>query len=160
MATPRKTPEKPVVFILNLDKDQQYENFFDSIYADLIDSLCSKYRVQRARTVDPAKRYLSDPANRPAAILVTDPTVAKKKRSTVLEQVINYVKAGGVAIFAANFRSFITPPDMDKFWNTWGLGWTFGNYHRTDVFLNRYKDKYPDFDFRNGFTHTGCKLFR
>ena len=150
MATPQPTPEKPVLFILNLDKDQQYENFFDSIYPDLIESLCSKYRVQRARAVDPAKRYLSDPANRPVAILVTDPTVAKKKKSAILEQVINNVKAGGVAIFAANFSSFITPPDMDKFWNTWGLGWTFGNYHRTDVFLNRYEKIYSGFDFKDG----------
>ncbi len=138
MAAVQNAPEKPVLFILNLDKGQQYENMFDSIYSDLIDSLCSKYRVQRARAVDPAKRYLSDSANHPSAILVTDPTIAQKGQKAVLEQVIGYVKAGGMAIFAANFSSFITLPEMDDFWTTWGLAWKKGDYHRTDVFLNRY----------------------
>jgi hypothetical protein len=138
MATPQQTPDKPVVFLLNLDKEQQFEDLFDSIYPDLINSLCDKYRVQRARTVVPAKRYLSDPANHPVAILLPDPALAQKKNYPVLEQVTNYVKAGGVAIFAASFSSFISPPDMNKFWNTWGLSWKFGDYHRTDVFLNRY----------------------
>jgi hypothetical protein len=135
MATPQQTPDKPVVFLLNLENDE----LFDMIYPDLINSLYDKYEAQRISTVVPAKRYLSDPTNRPVAIFLPDPALAKKKNGPILEQVMNYVKAGGVAIFAATFSSFITPPNMDKFWNTWGLNWKFGDYHRTDVFLNRYE---------------------
>jgi len=59
--------EKPAVFILNLDKDQTYDGLFDCIYSDLVDSLAAKYRLQRARTLGAAQRYLSDAANRPIA---------------------------------------------------------------------------------------------
>jgi hypothetical protein len=44
--------------------------------------------------------------------------VTLKENSDVLEQVKSYVKAGGMAIFAASFSSFITPPAINKFWET------------------------------------------
>jgi hypothetical protein len=131
--------EKPVVFLLNLDKGQVYEGLFDSMYSNLVHSLAAKYRLQRARTLSAAQRYLSDPANQPIAILLPDPAVALEENSAILEQVKSHVKAGGIAIFAATFSSFISPPALDEFWEkTWGLRWKYGSYHRTDVHLNRY----------------------
>lgn len=124
------------MFILNLDKEQMYEGFFDSIYSDLITSLGAKYRIQRARSLSGAQRYLNE--HQPIAILLPDPAITLEQNSTALGQVREYVQAGGFAIFAGSFSSFITPPAMDEFWErSWGLDWKFGNYHRTDVYLNR-----------------------
>ena len=134
--TGQPPPEKLTVFILNLDKEQMYEGFFDSIYSDLLASLHAKYHIERARSLSEAQRYLNE--HQPIAILLPEPAVTLKQNSAALGQLREYVQAGGIAIFAGSFSSFITPPAMDKFWKrTWGLDWKFGNYHRTDVYLNR-----------------------
>ena len=131
--TTQPPPEKLTVFILNLDKEQ----LFDDLYSDLIASLGAKYHIQRARSLSEAQRQLNE--HQPIAILLPDPAVTLKQNSALLRQVKNYVQAGGVAIFACVFSSFITPPTMNKLWKTsWGLDWEKGNYHRTDVYLNRY----------------------
>ena len=135
--TTQPPPKKLTVFILNLDKEQPWENMFDSIYSTLITSLLAKYHVQRTRSLSGAQRHLNE--HQPIAVLLPDPAITLKKNSALLEQVINYVQAGGVAIFACSFSSFITPPNMNKLWKTsWGLDWKFGNYHRTIVYLDRY----------------------
>ena len=134
--TTQPPPQKLTVFILNLDKGQVYEDLFDSIYPDLLASLDAKYHIQRARSLSEAQRNFNE--HQPIAILLPDPAVTLKQNSAVLGQVREYVQAGGFAIFAGMFSSFITPPAMDKFWKrSWGLDWKFGNYHRTDVYLNR-----------------------
>jgi hypothetical protein len=134
--TTQPPPEKLTVFILNLDKEQVYEDLFDNIYSDLIASLDAKYHIQRARSLSEAQRHLNE--HQPIAILLPDPAVTLEQNSAVLGQVRKYVQAGGFAIFSGSFSSFITPPAMDKFWErSWGLDWKFGNYHRTDVYLNR-----------------------
>jgi hypothetical protein len=149
MTTSQQLPEKPVVFILNLDEEQMFEGLFDSIYSDLIYSLAAKYRLKRARKLGAAQRFLSNAANRPIAILLPDPAVTMEQNSTVLALVTSYAQAGGVVIFAATFSGFITPHAMNKFWDeSWGLGWKFGEYYRTDVYLNRYfSSKYLDLLF-------------
>ena len=140
--TTQPTPKKLTVFILNLDKEQMWQNMFDSIYSNLIVSLDAKYHVQRARSLSGAQRYLNE--HQPIAILLPDPAVTLEQNSALLGQVINYVQAGGFAIFACLFSSFITPPDMNKLWKTsWGLDWKFGNYHRTNVYLNKYVTYVP-----------------
>jgi hypothetical protein len=132
------TETRPTVFVLNFDEGETYQGFFDAIYADFIASLTSKYRVQRARKPDSAIKYLNNAGNRPVAILLVDPAVIKKGNSAVLERVKAYVHRGGTAVFMASFSSFITPLDMKKFWSThWGLNWQSGDYHRTDVSVNR-----------------------
>ena len=128
--------EKLDVFILNLDKGQMYEGLFDSIYPDLLASLHARYHIQRARSLGEAQHHLNE--HHPIAILLPDPAVTLKQNSAVLGQLKEYVQAGGIAIFAGSFSSFIAPPAMDKFWgSSWGLGWKFGTYHGTDVYLNR-----------------------
>ena len=130
------TQEKPTVFILNLDKGQVYEGLFDSIYPDLLASLHAKYHIQRSRSLKEAQRHLNE--HQPIAILLPDPAVTLKQNAAVLGQVREYVQAGGIAVFAGLFSSFIAPPAMDRFWKGgWGLDWKFGDYHRTDVYLNR-----------------------
>ena len=132
----QSSAEKPEVFILNLEQGQVYEGLFDSIYPDLLASLHARYHVQRARSLKEAQRHLNE--HQPIAILLPDPAVTQKQNSAVLGQLKEYVHAGGIAIFAGSFSSFITPSAMDKFWgSSWGLGWKSGTYHRTDVYLNR-----------------------
>ncbi|QDS72811.1 hypothetical protein FKW77_006631 [Venturia effusa] len=129
---------KPVVFVLCLDQGQQWQDFFDKMYADQIDSLSSKYRIVRARKADAAKRYLANAQNKPIAIIITDPGAAQKSNSGVLDLVKAYVQKGGIAVFMANFSSFMRPDDMDKLWKEqWGLDWKMADYHRTELHLNR-----------------------
>lgn len=129
---------KPTVFILCLDKEEEWEGLFDQSYADLIESLASKYRIQRARKADAALRYLSNSDNRPVAILIVDPGLSKATHVSVLNHVKEYVRGGGTAVFMANFSSFIRPAKLNNFWKKqWGLDWQMGDYHRTDVYLNR-----------------------
>ena len=126
------------VFILNLDEDEEYNGLFDLICSDLIESLAAKYRIQRTRKPDAAQRYLSNSENRPIAILIVDPGVVQAANITVLNQVKEYVRGGGIAVFMASFSSFVRPLDMNRHWKEhWGLDWQFGDYHRTDAHLNR-----------------------
>ena len=135
--TTQPPPEKLTVCILNLDKEKHYESLFDMIYPDLIASLDAKYHIPRACSLSEAQRHLNE--HQPIAILLPDAAVTMKENSALLTQVTNYVQAGGFAIFACSFSGFVAPPTMNKFWKTsWGLDWKFGNYHRTDVYLNRY----------------------
>jgi hypothetical protein len=130
--------EKPAIFILNLDKDQNFEGLFDAIYPDMIESLTAKYHVQRARQRDAALRYLSSSENNPVAILIVDVGVTKKANASILDQVKAYITAGGTAVFMGTFSSFIRPRDMNSIWTQhWDLGWLMGDYLRTDVYLNR-----------------------
>ena len=100
MSNPTVTSQvNPVVLILNLDKNEMFEGLFDAIYADLIRSLTSKYRVQRARDPDVAQRYLSDSENHPVAILIVDAGAVRLKNARVLDLVKSYVKSGGIAVF-------------------------------------------------------------
>src|ERR1700755_2967600 len=89
MTTPVSPPptDRPTIFILCLDKEQMYEGMFDSMYSALIDSLLSIARLQRARTLDAARRYLSNPENRPTAILIPDPSLTIPENMPVLDQV-------------------------------------------------------------------------
>jgi ribonuclease HI len=138
LGAPKQTEARSTVFVLNMDKGETYEGFFDAIYADLIASLTSRYRVQRVRKPDSALKYLNNAENRPVAILIVDPAVVKKANVAVLERVKTYVRAGGTAVFMANFSSFITATTMKMLWSThWGLDWQSGDYHRTDVSTNR-----------------------
>jgi hypothetical protein len=129
---------KPQIFILCLDEKELYYGLFDKFYSRLIDSLACKARLLRARTTDAAKRYLSNADNRPIAILITEPGVAKPENGHLLEFVKSYVRWGGVAIMMASFSSFIRGDVMDEFWSKhWNLSWRRGDYYRTDVHLNR-----------------------
>jgi hypothetical protein len=101
--TTQSPSEKLTVFILNLDKEQTYEDLFDNIYSDLIASLDAKYHIQRARSLGEAQSYLNE--HQPIAILLLDPAVTLKQNSAVLGQVRNYVQAGGFAIFSCSFSS-------------------------------------------------------
>ncbi|KAG5205997.1 Transcription factor [Trichophyton interdigitale] len=121
----------PRIFLLSLET----EAFFDEMYKDLIDSLLSKAKVQRARKLDPALRYLSEYT--PDAIFATDAALLKTKYATVLEKVISYVRRGGTIVFGATFSSFAKPDHLNRFFEfSWGLPWKAGSYHRTTVHVN------------------------
>jgi hypothetical protein len=125
------------ILILNLE-DEEDDGLFDSIYSDLIESLAAKYRIQRTHKPDAAQRYLSNSENRPIAILIVDAGVVEAANITVLNQVKEYVRGGGIAVFMASFSSFVRPLEMNIHWKEhWGLDWQFGDYYRTDVHLNR-----------------------
>lgn len=133
--TTQAPAEKPSVLILNLETELVYDGLFYGLYSGLVASLEAEHHIERARSLGEAQRYLNE--HQPVAIIIPDPALTLKRNSSLLQQVRSYVHAGGCAICSCLFSSFITPLDMNKFWQTgWGLDWKFGKYYRTDVHLN------------------------
>lgn len=109
-------------------------SFFDEIHTHLLSGLRSKTRVEQASTANDATKFLSSPNLK--AVLVVDPGITSAKHSRVSQSLHKFVHDGGIAVFAGLFSSFISPPDMKKFWSTpWNLSWQMGSYGRRDFDL-------------------------
>ncbi|GAD98452.1 hypothetical protein MGYG_05903 [Paecilomyces variotii No. 5] len=125
-------PQGPRVFLLALDS----QPWFDEMYSHLIDKLYAHAKIQRASTPDAAIRYLS--ANNPHAILAIDPGLTNPSNSRVLDEVLTYVRSGGVLVFCCLFSSFVNGPTFNQFMRSkLNFPWEFGDYHRTTVYLNQ-----------------------
>lgn len=76
------------------------------------------------------------------AVILADGALAQEAKYDRLRlKVIDYANSGGTVIFGATFASFIRPDKFDSFmWESWGLLWRFGDYHRTIVYLNKDND--------------------
>ncbi|KAI9696608.1 MAG: hypothetical protein M1836_005627 [Candelina mexicana] len=121
---------RPVIFLLALDQ----QSFWDELYSNLVDSLAAKATIKRATKPRPALDYLTN--NTPSAIIVTDPAIVKSNRTTnaVRDKVIAYVRAGGTAVLATLFSSFVRPNDLTNWFRaSWDLPWQSGGYHRTTL---------------------------
>ncbi|KAJ2896267.1 hypothetical protein MKZ38_005721 [Zalerion maritima] len=73
----------------------------------------------------------------PRGIFIPDTGITTEKNKAVTQQVIQFVRAGGTAVFGAVFSSSIRPPDFDRYFEkSWSLPWKFAGYYRTTVFRN------------------------
>ncbi|KAF3764088.1 hypothetical protein M406DRAFT_339791 [Cryphonectria parasitica EP155] len=127
---------KPRVLLISLD----LQPFFDDQYSALIDALCNRATIQRAKTADPAIRKLSEDESAPlVAVLITDAVLANKKNTgkRVWDAVLAYVRRGGTAVVMGHFSSFVKPLNVKPFFEQAGLPWEAGVYHRTTTSLNR-----------------------
>ncbi|KAJ9645261.1 hypothetical protein H2201_005607 [Coniosporium apollinis] len=124
--------EKPRILLLSLANKE----WFDEMYSRLINTLAEGATLQRASKPDAALRYLAN--NTPQAILVTDAGLAERNHSAVLARVVEYARSGGIVVVGCMFSSFMSRPKMEAFFRDgWNLPWRYGDYHRTDVHLNR-----------------------
>lgn len=131
-AGPSKTDVKLAsVMLLSLDN----QDFFEKIHEHLLTALRSKARVSQVLTKTQALKELSSPDL--TAVLITDPGISERKNAEVLTQLVAFVKSGGAVVIGGLFSSFITPPNMDKFFlQGWGLPWKMGDYNRSNFNLN------------------------
>jgi hypothetical protein len=132
--TAQPTTTQPRILLLSLET----EFFFEDLYAPLIDLLSSRATLQRVTKPDAARRYLN--ANTPDAILITDPALVDREPiyAQILAQVVAYVRAGGIAVFACVFSSFVSYIDLDAFFaRAFVLPWTTGSYQGAPFVLNR-----------------------
>jgi hypothetical protein len=88
-------------------------------------------------TLEGANHYLSNPTTKPVAILFLDTYIADKKNAAALTRIQDYVKYGGMVIFASTFSSFMKPAVMNDFWKKWCKTWKYGDYDRLDTNYNR-----------------------
>ena len=124
---------RPSIALISLD--QAYASDFENIYADLIIQFAAQSTLQRCNDVNSMVDYLTNTT--PSAIIFTDPGIATKPNARATEKLKEYVSNGGTAIFACTFSSFITPPQMSKFWSSnFYFPWQSGSYLRTEVRLN------------------------
>ena len=122
---------RPEIVLLSL----AHQSFFDEMYSSLIDTFHRSVDLKRAKTASGAIRYLA--TNRPKVIIITDEGLTKAKNSEVLDQVIAYLRNGGLVIVGFHFTCF-TPMDVfDEFFSEgFGLPWKHGDYHRTTFQFN------------------------
>ena len=118
------------IFLLSL----AFQNFLDEMYSSLIDGLSRSAQLKRAKSASGAINYLE--ANNPRAILVTDEGLTEAKNRAVLENVMSYVRNGGLVIVGLHFPNFATFDVINGFFETFGLPWRSGNYHRDEFQLN------------------------
>lgn len=72
----------------------------------------------------------------PSAALFTDGMITRPENSRVLARLIEYVRAGGTAVFGAQFGNTVSVLDLSPFFNKWGLAWHRGDYRRDTFALN------------------------
>lgn len=129
-------PAAPVVLIISLDGAK---DMFLNIDKHLMAELGQRADIIHATEPGEAAVALS---TRPSAVLVTEPSIIDKKKKSLLDQLVAYVKGGGTVVFAGQFSSFLRPPDMNKmFEKVWGLPWRSGSYTSGENYLRPGRDE-------------------
>ncbi|KAL6233780.1 hypothetical protein BDW75DRAFT_183260 [Aspergillus navahoensis] len=124
--------DKPQILLLCLS----YRAFLDEIYSPLFNSLLEVAHIKRATTASAAIRALASTTFK--AVIIADEGLTERDTANqeVLASVKTYIENGGLAIAGLQFPSF-TPMDRFKaFFQTFGLPWKGGDYHRTTFQLN------------------------
>ncbi|KAL8773888.1 MAG: hypothetical protein Q9209_001318 [Squamulea sp. 1 TL-2023] len=116
--------------------DETQTSIFDDLYQSLCAEINKKYKTIQARSTADATPLLSSPSLK--AILIVDAGLTTGKHHIALQKQLSaYAKAGGTIIFCCLFSSFVTPPDLNRMYRSFGLSWEFGNYHRTTFYLSQ-----------------------
>jgi hypothetical protein len=116
----------------------EFSVMVQSISTHLFAALRSRSNVTIATTIDDAMQALTTLS--PQAVLLTDAALSKRKPAYRIlgGALANYVQTGGGRVIMCGvFSSMVPPKDFDE-WilRRWGLHWEFGDYHRTDYYLN------------------------
>lgn len=78
-------------------------------------------------------QYQATLAKKPFAVILTDSDLLKKPKACAMT--VEYVRAGGRLVICGPFCSNVSPPDLDRFFSSFGLSWRMGDYHRTNFVL-------------------------
>lgn len=129
-------PPAPFVLIITLGG---YEDLFVDIDKHLISEL--QKRAELIHSTEPMEAHLMLAMNL-SAVLITDPGIMEEEHKYVLRRLVEFVKAGGTAVFAGQFSSFVRWPDLDKsFEKDWSLPWRSGSYTSGTYYLRPGRDE-------------------
>ncbi|KAL8844150.1 MAG: hypothetical protein Q9176_001556 [Flavoplaca citrina] len=116
--------------------DGMQTSIFDDLYQPFCDEMNRSYTIVSARSAADAKSLLSLSTLR--AILVVDGGLTVGKEHIALQkQLSSYAQAGGTVIFCCLFSSFSKPSNFNGMFQSFGLPWEFGAYHRTTFYLSQ-----------------------
>ena len=111
-------------------------NILVDTHAHLLSSLEECAEVRHVKNVAEARRYLTSTV-RPQAILVADKSLTPPTYRDIRSLLVEYVKAGGTAVYCGIFSSCTRPSDFKlMFEDAWGLPWVSGSYHRETFAVN------------------------
>ncbi|KAL1942222.1 hypothetical protein VTO73DRAFT_6286 [Trametes versicolor] len=123
--TPRRS-----ILIVSLEKGGNYDS-----YQPLYRSIRKNAWLTEIEDAETTMRLLSSNPP-PSAVLFTDGAITRPEGTRVLTRLIEYVRAGGTAVFGAQFSNTISPLDLSPFFRKLGLGWYGGDYRRDTFALN------------------------
>jgi len=124
--------EKPEILLLSL----AYLEFLDEIYAPLFNRLLEVAHVKRAKSASGALRTLADTNFK--AIIITDQGLTESNPETreVVAKIKAYIENGGRVILGLHFPCFMPIDKFSGFFESFGLPWKNGDYHRTTFQIN------------------------
>ncbi|KAE8373873.1 hypothetical protein BDV26DRAFT_271050 [Aspergillus bertholletiae] len=124
--------ERPQILLLSL----AYHDFLDKTYSTLFNKLLEVAHIKRAKTTTGALQTIAQTTLK--AIIITDEGLTESKKETreVLASVKAYIENGGLVIVGLHFPNFTRMDKFGAFFETFGLPWKNGDYHRTTFQLN------------------------
>ncbi|KAJ5176641.1 uncharacterized protein N7482_002518 [Penicillium canariense] len=124
--------EKPQILLLSLS----YRDFLDETYSALFNRLLKVAQIKRVKTASAALRTIAETSFK--AIIITDEGLTESNQETreVLAKIKAYIENGGLTIVGLHFPNFTPMPKLGQFFETFGLPWKYGDYHRTNFQLN------------------------
>ncbi|KAJ5110601.1 hypothetical protein N7532_001136 [Penicillium argentinense] len=124
--------ERPQILLLSL----AYSDFIDESYSTLFNRLLKVAVIKRAKTATAALKAIAETTFK--AIIITDEGLTESDQETqkVLARIKTYIENGGLTIVGLHFPNFTHMDKFREFFETFGLPWDNGDYHRTTFQLN------------------------
>ncbi|KAJ2983612.1 hypothetical protein NUW54_g10615 [Trametes sanguinea] len=130
---------KPLIVLLCLD----CYDLFEAVHAHLSSALEARSEVHIAKTRVEALRFLFS-TSRPRVVIACDAAVTSAEHLEVHHHLVEYVRAGGTAIYAGALSSMISFYAMESIFKVaWGLPWSKGTYHR-ETYVRNEREKSID----------------
>ncbi|KAK5701099.1 hypothetical protein LTR17_022896 [Elasticomyces elasticus] len=125
---------KPRIVLLSLEKRAH----FDKMYTHLLTALKAKADVEMIEKPSEARQAFGCGTKaKPQAILVTDGALLASTRMSLVQEAASYARDGGTLVFMGDFASSARSSDIETLFDTLGLPWASGDYHRTTSNVNR-----------------------
>ncbi|GKZ21579.1 hypothetical protein AbraIFM66951_005215 [Aspergillus brasiliensis] len=124
--------ERPQILLLSL----AYRDYLDEIYGSLFNRLLEVATLKRARTASAALKTIAETTF--DAIIITDEGLTKSNQQTreILAKIKAYIENGGLVIAGLHFPNFSPKDKFRRFFRSFGLPWSDGDYCRTTFQLN------------------------
>ncbi|KAL3454633.1 hypothetical protein BJX65DRAFT_301268 [Aspergillus insuetus] len=117
-----------------------------SDYTPLLSEIPKQFRLIHIHEAPDALEVLK--ASQPRAVIITDEGISKQENLEVLEQVVKYVKDGGLAIVAGYWFSVDvvlgSTGDPRPFFDAFDLPWEAGNSHTYSLWIFNKNCSLPD----------------
>jgi hypothetical protein len=133
MASSQNASGQPLIAILTLDKP----DFFSDMFGGFIHLLKMKAEVRQIATPEDATTvFNSNP--KPTVILSADQSLVDSTRTSLVQDIVSYVRAGGILVFMGLFVIFSRGARrLIALFSSLDLSWQWDAYYRTTFQFNR-----------------------